>query len=110
MLVVNEFSLSELTKEYSESYYEADSFDGKGRKGYPSYLKTQESLRDSFLQKLRVVREQKPSGKLLDAGAAYGSFLQLASEHYKCVDLELREHAAEMVSSEFKMDVSVGFY
>jgi SAM-dependent methyltransferase len=108
MFVANEFSSSDLAKEYSESYYEADSFDGKGRKGYPSYLKAQESLRDSFLQKLRVVREQKPSGKLLDAGAAYGSFLQLASEHYKCVGLELSEYAAEMASSEFKMDVRVG--
>jgi SAM-dependent methyltransferase len=108
MFVANEFSLSDLAREYSESYYEADNFNGEGRKGYPSYLKAQESLRDGFRQKLRLVRERKPSGKLLDAGAAYGSFLQLASEHYKCVGLELSEYAAEMASKEFKMDVRVG--
>ena len=102
LFVANKLALADLAKEYSESYYEADNFVGEERKGYPSYLKAQDSLRDTFKQKLHLVRALKPSGKLLDAGAAYGSFLQVASEHYKCVGLELSEYAAEMAWVCFK--------
>jgi SAM-dependent methyltransferase len=108
LFVANEPSTLELARYYSKDYYEADSSQEKGRKGYPSYRKAQESLKDSFKQKLRVVRKYITSGHLLDAGAAYGTFLQLASEGFAGVGLELSEYAAKTARDEFQVDVRVG--
>jgi SAM-dependent methyltransferase len=108
LFVANELSSLDLTKHYSRSYYEADSSDDKERKGYPSYMKAQESLRDSFKQKLEVVRKHIASGRLLDAGAAYGTFLKLASEYYACVGLEFSEYAATIARKEFHVNVKTG--
>lgn len=108
LYVANEISLSDLAKSYSGSYYEADESNDTGRKGYPSYTDAQESLSDSFRQKLRIVREQISSGWLLDVGAAYGTFIKLASEYYTCIGLELSVYAAKKATEEFHVDVRVG--
>ncbi|RPJ28819.1 MAG: class I SAM-dependent methyltransferase [Chloroflexi bacterium] len=108
LFVANELSELDLARYYSKSYYEADGSNDKGRKGYPSYMKAQESLRDSFKQKLQVVRKHITSGRLLDAGAAYGTFLKLASADYTCVGLELSEYAATVARDEFGVDVKTG--
>lgn len=108
LYVANEMALLDLAKNYSGSYYEADGSKDKGRKGYPSYMDAQKSLSDSFRQKLRIVREQVASGDLLDVGAAYGTFMRLASEYYACIGLELSDYAARKAREEFHVDVRVG--
>lgn len=108
LYVANEFSLSDLAKNYSGSYYEADGSNTKGRKGYPSYMEAQESLSNSFRRKLQIVREQVPAGWLLDVGAAYGTFIKLASKYYTCVGLELSDYAATKAIEEFNVDVRIG--
>jgi SAM-dependent methyltransferase len=108
LFVANELSLEDLAGHYSESYYEAEDSTDKGRKGYPSYRKAQESLKNSFQQKLNVVQKYIPSGRLLDAGAAYGTFLTLASETYTCVGVELSQYAATVAAKEFHVDVKNG--
>jgi SAM-dependent methyltransferase len=108
LFVANEFSTLKVGELYSESYYEADSSNSKGRKGYPSYKEAQESLKDSFSRKLSLVREQVPTGRLLDAGAAYGTFLKVAHAYYDCVGLEVSEYAVAMAQEEFGMDVRLG--
>lgn len=108
LFVADELSTIDLARYYSKDYYEADGSDNKERKGYPSYRKAQESLEESFRQKLRVVRRYMPSGRLLDAGAAYGTFLKLANEHYAGIGLEFSEYAAATAREEFGVDVRTG--
>jgi len=108
LFVSNELSTLKMYELYSEGYYEADSSNSKGRKGYPSYKEAQASLKDSFLLKLSLVREYIPSGRLLDAGAAYGTFLMVARAFYNCVGLEVSEYAVATAQKEFGMDVRLG--
>lgn len=80
--------------QYSEGYFEAQKVIAKRQRGgYPSYLAAQNSLKDSFMRKLSFVRERVPRGALLDVGAAYGTFVQLASKHYDCVGMDVSSYA-----------------
>jgi SAM-dependent methyltransferase len=108
LFVANELSSLELAGHYSKSYYEADSSSDQDRKGYPSYRQAQKTLTESFKQKLQVVRKNVSGGRLLDAGAAYGTFMKMASENYDCVGLELSPYAASTAREEFEMDVRIG--
>lgn len=94
---------------YSEAYFEASAADsGAARLGYPSYREAQESLKASFSRKLELVRSLKGDGRLLDVGAAYGTFLGLASQYYECFGLEVSGYAAQVARDEFGMDVRQG--
>ena len=108
LFVANELSALNIRELYSESYYEADASNSKGRKGYPSYREAQESLKESFFRKLSLVRARVPSGRLLDAGAAYGTFLKVAHAYYDCVGLEVSEYAVARAREEFGVDVRLG--
>ena len=108
LFVANELSSVDLSQYYSRDYYEADESNNGERQGYASYMKAQKSLKDSFMQKLNIVRRYVPSGRLLDAGAAYGTFLQLANEHYAGVGLELSPYAVTIAREEFHVDVRTG--
>ena len=108
LFVANELSSLDLAGYYSKSYYEADSSADQDRKGYPSYMQAQETLKESFKQKLQVVRKNVSAGRLLDAGAAYGTFLKMASENYICMGLELSHYAATTAREGFQVDVRVG--
>lgn len=91
---------------YSETYYESESHESEGRMGYPSYRGAQDTLRASFSGKLAVVRRHVPGGgRLLDAGAAYGLFLQTASPYFECRGIDVSEYAAKVAREEFGMNV-----
>ena len=98
---------AEVHAHYSEDYYEAASLGSEDRKGYPSYMQAQESLTKSFRRKLGIVRERVPSGKLLDAGAAYGTFLRLANSYYEGIGIEVSQYAASIAKNIFDVDVRV---
>lgn len=90
---------------YSETYYESDSHESDSRMGYPSYRGAQDTLMASFNGKLAVVRRHVPGGRLLDAGAAYGFFLQTASPYFECMGIDVSEYAAKVAREEFRMNV-----
>ena len=108
LFVADELSSVNLAEYYSREYYEAEGSDNKERRGYPSYMQLQESLEDSFRQKLQVVRRYMPSGRLLDAGAAYGTFLKVANEYYSGFGLEVSEYAAAVAREILQVDVKTG--
>lgn len=108
LFVANPPPAAEVHAHYSEDYYEAATLGSEGRKGYPSYMQAQESLENSFKYKLTLLQTRIPSGRLLDAGAAYGTFLRLASPYYEGVGLEVSQYAASVAHSSFGIDVKVG--
>jgi SAM-dependent methyltransferase len=94
---------------YSEAYYEAESSGaGDARRGYPSYRNAHETLQASFAEKLALVRRHVPRGRLLDAGAAYGTFLQTATPYFECTGIDVSEYAAAVARNEFGMNVQQG--
>lgn len=107
LFVSNPPSAAEIHALYSEDYYEAASLGVEDRKGYPSYMKAQESLTKSFSRKLGIVRARVPVGRLLDAGAAYGTFLRLADLYYEGMGIEVSQYAASIARNVFGVDVKV---
>lgn len=100
---------AEVFAHYSEAYYEADASGVReGRRGYPSYRNARETLQASFADKLALVRRHVPSGRLLDAGAAYGLFLLTASPYFECIGIDVSEYAASVARGEFGMNVKRG--
>jgi SAM-dependent methyltransferase len=94
---------------YAESYFEASAANcSEVRLGYPSYREAQESLRASFERKLNLVRSLVNRGKLLDVGAAYGTFLSLASQDFECFGLDVSGYAARIAREEFGLNVQQG--
>jgi SAM-dependent methyltransferase len=94
---------------YAEAYFEASAANcGEVRLGYPSYREAQESLKASFARKLNLVRSLANRGKLLDVGAAYGTFLSLADQDFECFGLDVSAYAARVARDEFGLDVRQG--
>jgi SAM-dependent methyltransferase len=109
LFVAQHLSVEVIEEHYSEAYFEALAADsGEDRLGYPSYREAQQSLKASFSRKLDLMRSLMPDGKLLDVGAAYGTFLSLASEYYECYGLDVSAYAARVARDEFGMDVRQG--
>ena len=109
LLVDLHMSAAEVFSHYSEPYYEADaSGTAESRRGYPSYRGAQDTLTASFNDKLALVRRYASSGRLLDAGAAYGLFLKAASPYFEGMGIDVSEYAASVARNEFGMNVKAG--
>jgi SAM-dependent methyltransferase len=93
---------------YGESYYESRGKECCGRSGYPSYRASHCSLTDGFRRKLDFVRQYVKSGKLLDAGAAYGFFLKTAEPFFEGIGLDVSPYAADIARRDFNATVDVG--
>src|SRR4029079_2967820 len=58
--------------------YEGDYFTGEE---YLDYLAYEAFFRKNFRKRLKQIRQHATGGRLLEIGAAYGFFLDLAREH-----------------------------
>lgn len=109
LLVDLHLAPAEVFSHYSRTYYEAEASGAdEGRRGYPSYRNARDTLQASFGAKLAVVRRRVPSGRLLDAGAAYGFFLLAAAPYFECMGIDVSEYAASVARDEFGMNVRSG--
>ena len=109
LFVTNHLPPAAIHEHYSQDYFEASAADSSQvRLGYPSYREAQQSLKSSFVRKLELIRSLCPKGKLLDVGAAYGTFLSLASPYFDCRGLDVSDYAAQVARDEFGMDVRQG--
>jgi SAM-dependent methyltransferase len=108
LFVANHLQTDMIYMNYSKSYFEANSLianASKERHGYPSYMEAQDSLKRSFIHKLKFVHRFSTDGRLLDIGAAYGTFLTLAQQYYECYGLDVSEYAALVARERFGVDV-----
>lgn len=111
LFVGNRVQTNLLINSYSKDYYEAESTDLNDRRGYPSYMGAQSTLEKSFQRKLNIVKQFVLNGYVLDAGAAYGTFLRMANSSnkaYSCIGLEISQYAADVAFHQFGMQVSLG--
>ena len=77
------------------AYYTADYFSGKRSDGYADYLGAERVLRREFAQTVKFIRQFRSSGRLLEAGCAYGFLLDEAKRDFDVTGIELAEPAAE---------------
>lgn len=82
--------------------YEGDYFTGGE---YFDYAADERLFRRNFQRRLAHLRRFQPRGRLLEIGAAYGFFLELARAHYETVGFELNPQAAQYARSAFGLDV-----
>ena len=86
----------------ARSLYEGDYFQGEE---YVDYLADEPFFRRNFRKRLRHVLKWCPQGRLLEIGAAYGFFLDLARKHYSVVGYEVNAEAAEHAWEELGLEV-----
>ena len=74
---------------YTQAYFSGDHADG-----YADYLGAEPVLRREFARTVDFIRRHRRSGKLVEAGCAYGFFLQEAQRYFSVRGIERAEDAA----------------
>jgi len=82
--------------------YEGDYFTGEE---YLDYLADEAFFRRNFLKRLKQIRQHALGGRLLEIGAAYGFFLDLAREHFEVVGYEVNPAAVAHARTTLHLDV-----
>lgn len=82
--------------------YEGDYFTGEE---YLDYLADEAFFRRNFRGRLEEIRRRTPSGRLLELGAAYGFFLDLARKFYEVVGFEVNPAAVGHARDVLNLDV-----
>jgi SAM-dependent methyltransferase len=88
-----------------QAIYEGDYFTGEE---YLDYAADEPLFRRTFRRRLEQIRRRVPSGRLLEVGAAYGFFLEMARAHYDVIGFELNRRAVEFARTRFDVDVRTG--
>ncbi|HOW70654.1 MAG TPA: class I SAM-dependent methyltransferase [Phycisphaerae bacterium] len=82
--------------------YEGDYFTGGE---YLDYLADEGFFKRNFRPRLDAVRRQCPGGRLLEIGAAYGFFMDLAKESFDTVGFEVNPEAVRYARERLGLDV-----
>jgi 2-polyprenyl-3-methyl-5-hydroxy-6-metoxy-1,4-benzoquinol methylase len=82
--------------------YDGDYFSGEE---YLDYRSDEAFFKRSFRLRLDEIRRRRPSGRLLEIGAAYGFFLDLARAHFDVVGFEVNREAARHAKESLGIDV-----
>lgn len=85
------------------SLYEGQYFKGEE---YLDYQTDEALFKKTFRARLNQLLKRRAGGRLLEIGAAYGFFLDLAKEHFEVIGYEINHEAAEFARSKFSLDVS----
>ena len=89
---------------YSQSY-----FKGEDDSGYGDYLLEKEQVEKTASKRLNQINSFTQNGKtLLEIGAAYGFFLNVAKELYTVTGVELSTHASQYASDCLGLNVING--
>jgi 2-polyprenyl-3-methyl-5-hydroxy-6-metoxy-1,4-benzoquinol methylase len=85
--------------------YEGDYFSGEE---YLDYQADEAILKRNFRRRLEEILTRRSQGRLLEIGAAYGFFLELAREHFQVVGFEVNpaavHHAREILRLDLRAD------
>jgi SAM-dependent methyltransferase len=82
--------------------YGRDYFHGKE---YLDYRAEEAFLKKNFRLRLNEVLQRRASGRLLEIGAAYGFFLDLAKEHFEVIGFEVSPVPARCGRESFGVDI-----
>lgn len=81
--------------------YDGDYFTGEE---YLDYKSDEAFFKKNFRKRLREIMRHKSSGRLLEIGAAYGFFLDLARQHFDVLGYEVNQEAARFGREKFGID------
>ncbi len=76
-------------------------------KEYYDYIKERPCYEKNFSNRLKDVLKYCANGNLLEIGAAYGLFLNLAKKYFSTIGYEICPEAAKYAREEFALDVRV---
>jgi SAM-dependent methyltransferase len=93
---------------YDAAYFESATSQSDERHGYASYRASQASMARSFASRVSLIRQFVQSGRLFEAGAAYGFFLKAAEPHFDGVGIDVSAHAAEVARRDYGARVAQG--
>lgn len=82
--------------------YDGDYFKGQE---YLNYAADEAFFKKNFQHRLDDVLRHTPKGRLLEIGAAYGFFLDLARKHFEVVGFEVNAEAVRHARERFGLDV-----
>ena len=82
--------------------YEGDYFTGGE---YLDYLADEAFFKRNFRPRLKAVRKRCPGGRLLELGAAYGFFMDVARESFDTVGFEVNPEAVRHARERLGLDV-----
>jgi SAM-dependent methyltransferase len=106
--VLVEIADGEVHAHYGEAYYESAQSEADDRHGYASYHAGQASMAKGFATRVALIRQFVPSGRLFEAGAAYGFFLKAAEPYFVGTGIEVSGYAAEVARTRYQADVRQG--
>ncbi len=78
---------------YTQTYFEGGE--------YFDYLADKEILQHNFRQRIKRLRQLKPSGRLLELGSAYGFFLELAQKYWSVEGVDVTSAGVEYTRQTF---------
>lgn len=82
--------------------YQGDYFSGEE---YLDYRADEAVLKRNFRRRLKEILARRSQGRLLEIGAAYGFFLDLARQHFQVLGFELNPAAARHARDSLRLDV-----
>jgi len=86
----------------ARSVYDSDYFTGGE---YLDYQLDEAFFKKTFRPRLQQLLRRQPGGHLLEIGAAYGFFLDLAKAHFRVLGYEVNQAAARYAQETFGLDV-----
>src|SRR5215470_9459003 len=86
----------------ARSVYDSDYFTGGE---YLDYRLDEAFFKKTFRPRLQQLLRRQPGGHLLEIGAAYGFFLDLAKAHFRVLGYEVNQAAARYAQETFGLDV-----
>ena len=93
---------------YHAAYFESSNSQDDQRHGYASYREARASMLRSFAARVALIRRFVPTGRLFEAGAAYGFFLKAAEPHFDGAGVDISAHAADIARREYGASVTKG--
>jgi 2-polyprenyl-3-methyl-5-hydroxy-6-metoxy-1,4-benzoquinol methylase len=104
-------SQDDLREIYSESYFLGNKarIDAESAMDVGGYVHQEETSKESFLDRLRIIEGYRKNGRLLDIGCAVGHFLKAArSQGWDTHGVEISEFASEYARKNYSLNIITG--
>lgn len=101
-----------LREDQLEAFYGKEEYLlGNHKTGYDNYEKDRPLYEKTFSRRLRLIKQFKPTGKILDIGCSLGFFLNVTrNERFEPWGLDCSRYAVEQCSKRFPGKIRYGFW